>query len=247
MQKIDDLYDATHVGEFHQRNVVVTSTGVLVLFAFITYVVDEFSSYQSIQYKTSTDNGINWGSWIMVNDGVDNWIGDNLDVCIDGSDNIYIVFPAWGEDISFIKLTYNSGTWNIGAFTQAIPAGTKEFRYPSICVRSNGDIWIGAEKKSTSYFHTAYSTDGGDTWTQVTETNTSDTCGGIRIYPIGSDIHAIVSSGVNIKHYIYTSSWDSGTIIESNPLYPMSRVSVVKISDTEVWIAFVENPASWGG
>jgi hypothetical protein len=225
------IVNAEHIYYTQQRKLVKTSDGKLVIFA-VTIDVD-WNEY--IQYKVSSDGGSSWGSWITAIDCT-NEIGENtenFDLCIDANDNIYLVCTD-DYSIWFRILTYSSGTWSNGTL-RTVYTYASYIRYlkPSICLKSNGDIWIAVVRRNTNYFRWYYSTDSGASWSN-SSIDTGNLVQCVYIYPISTGIYTLVNSAGTILQYVVGGS--GSTVVSS--VTSTSYIGVVKISDTEVWLFY---------
>lgn len=219
-----------------QRKLLKSSNGTLLLFAKVgTWV----------KYKTSSD-GITWSAWI----GCSGSTKYSFDVYIDSNDDIYLVH-YYGK---FRKLTYSGGTWSVGSEVTIQSNG----RYSTVITkRSNGDLWVSDRGSCQAY--TYYSTDGGSTWNTSAMHIPGNGIWGVKLESVGTEIWLFAFSmgtypGRNlVKLYKYTTSWSSGVEILSNT-YLSPPGAVLKISDTNIWIAvpdatglklFNYNGSSW--
>jgi len=207
----------------NQHRIVETSDGKHVVFGH------NVNSVQ-IAYKVSTDDGATFGSWVTV---YNTPTVNDFDVYIDASNNILLAIGTTGQTMYFIKMTYGSGTWSIGSTVTASGA-VSCYRSASITKRANGDIWIAGANSAETGFYGCYSTDGGATWSQTAFVSAAYTYQ-ITIIPKGSDIWAFSETTTGFKYFIYTSSWNSGTVITTSFLG--SGHSVGKVSDSEIYLA----------
>jgi hypothetical protein len=127
----------------NQRQSVVTSTGIIIVFYNSGSVAPG-----GLVYRTSADNGGTWSSAVQVDSAQ---TGD-FSVAIDGSDNIYIAYENF--NIYARKLTFVSGTtWTIGSqntvitTTNCVDGLTSGDIYtqPQISIISGGTIFIDTE------------------------------------------------------------------------------------------------------
>ena len=218
-----------------QRKLLKSSNGTLLLF---TYLGDGVSN--RIQYKTSSDDGISWSSWIDCSFGRDILVDSshNFDVQIDSSDNIYIVSPDKYTNLYYEKLTYSGGSWSNGTPTY-ISGLSSAGQRPSILIRANGDIWIVTADRTYGAGKYLYSTDGGSSWSSSANTPNNLFGYGHKLIEVNGKIWCICPyyTGVwGLQYFIYDTSWDAGNVIVTGSTTD-GDIGVVKISDTEVWVA----------
>lgn len=218
-----------------QRKIVVTSTGKLVAFC------GPNSNY--LQYKVSNDEGLTWQNPTNISI-TPSWI-DSFDIKIDSSDNIYLVYSLGGTGTYFIKLTYSGGnTWTTGTEYQVESNG---YNIPVLALRSNGDIWVAVYSGSNAYMY--YSTNSGQTWNTANLGSVGGNIGSHALLPKGSNIWYICTwytgSYGQVRQFEYSTSWDTGTTVSSDAACWQDELSVTKISDSNIWISYMDNNWEW--
>ena len=216
-----------------QRKILKCTTGRLVLISGLGT-----TSPQGLCYNTSDDNGDTWNGWIQI---YSNTTAGSNDAFIDANNNIYIAFTYTGG-IKFVKLTYNAEpqTWSVGT---SVIVDNNMSGLPSICQRSNGDLFIsGKYYANNKYLDYAISTNGGVSWTgnHSIQINASYSIVSAICFPYSTKIRIIINvqGGTNnITEWEYDTGVSSignvGTASASSGNY----IGFLKISDSEYYTA----------
>lgn len=225
---IDTSTKAVSTAFSQQRSIWKTDAGKLILFANVNNI---------LKYKTSTDNGDNWSSWVTVFTSSNTIY--SFDTFMDANNNVYLVM--WDFDnsthrLKFIKLTYSVGSWSIGS---TINVTSSNSGHPVITQRSNGDLWVG-RCYSFSTFSNIYcniSTNDGTSWNTTANfayTNSQV----VSLIPKDSYIWAIVQGNSKLRIYQYDSSWDAGTNIAASGITDSPEsLGVLKVSNSKIYVA----------
>ena len=216
-----------------QRKIVKASNGTLLL--FVTTTVNK------IQYKKSTDNGDSWGAWIDVETTYAQSSSSGIDVVIDDSDNIYLVWINTNNTVYLKKLTYSAGAWSVGTRRTV---STTTYWLPTIVKRSSGQLFVthAHTHSGINDLHACWSDDDGVTWNESFHQvstgylNFND----ISSIIIGTTVWAIIKYGAtNLIYNIWddnTNTWGSNQTIASVSQY-YGRLGVGKVSDSEIYVA----------
>jgi len=203
------------------RQIVRASNGTLVLFSKIDTL--------DLAYKISTDNGNTWSSsWTNVITTMTQFYG--FDAYIDSSDDIHIAVGGYitSSKTLYQKLSYVSGnTWTVESL---VTVASQTPYYGNFVERSNGDYAIA----SRDYYN--YSDDSGATWSAITHPASSKFRPNGHI-AVGSDIWLFSNDSGTINYYIYTTSFGSAQQVATGITYVNDAMSVLKISDTDIWVA----------
>ncbi len=216
----------------NQRKLVRTSSGTLVLFCVIEGLVGN-----DVKYKTSTDNGTNWSSWIDAYATTDvAYRAADFDIYLDSNDDILL---TWGQPsgnyIKFRKLTNNGDdTWANGTIVEIDNSVSIQ---PTITRRSNDDICVAARSGSTNKLWFYLSDDEGLNWATVDKSappyNTPEM---VDILPVGSDVWIFIRNGARLDVQKFSGSWASTNISTTLPA-SNGTLCTLKVSDTEIYVA----------
>lgn len=218
--------------------------------SLIMFVTRTESSTLYVSYKTSTDGGTTWSSWVNITPHANvrtstSYNYSMLSCCMDADSNIYI---GWrcnhtggnSSTLCFTRLNYSSGSWSEGT-----PYVTTNFpgRF-TFAVTSSGTIWVVGNSNDSGYgtMYLKYSTDNGSTWTD----STSDfPIRGHIVTPSGSYVKVIYqnnsSPGSILESTFNGSSWTSPSTVASSVSRLDDSFSVLRVSDSEIYVSALKS------
>jgi len=135
----DQVNHSQATGMAKDRHVVKSSDGTVVI------LYQGGSSPAGIRAKKTSDDGITWTNLGGASGStqVDTSTTTAFSLCLDASDNIYVVYQR-SDDIYFRKLTYwvSGSTWTVGT-ERSVEVDGKSSYNPTIIREDNGKIWVG--------------------------------------------------------------------------------------------------------
>jgi len=226
--------NASYIARPVTRKILKSSNGTLLYF---------YIDKQYIRYKTSSDDGVTWDvAWTAAYTQPEGREIGDLDVAIDGSDNIYCSWNYSGWDLYpyFLKLSYSAGVWTPGS---AVVVYSESHHETNIVVRANGDLWI-VGFDGGQYVRSYYSTDGGANWNKVTNFNLGTNCTDCSAIAVGDDVWCFIRKAYNNTLVVtkYTTSWSATETVTSDCVAPTtvasgSAAGTAAISSSEVYVA----------
>ncbi len=199
----------------------------------------------SITFRTSTDNGVSWGSKVKVA----NLSCSNcpMHLAVSGA-NVYLSFTSGNPagDIYF-KRSSDSGTTWMPEFNLSSNPG-KSFD-PRMAISGSNIyvIWTQGNSEGTSYdIFFRRSTDSGSTWkSKINLSNDPGNSGNARIVASASSVHVVWEGVTGVLDIFYKRSTSSGSSWESvrnisegkGGLY--STDPQIAISGTKVYVAWI--------
>jgi hypothetical protein len=106
-----------------------------------------------------------------------------FDAHMNSDGDIYVAYIETStNDLKFVKLTFDGGTWLVGAPATVYDGGDSS--YPCICKLSAGRLWIAYTRLSgvDYYISAKVSTDDGETWTAASDPGDTLTSGDDSAY-----------------------------------------------------------------
>ena len=146
--------EAPEMENVNRTNILKSSSGEFILFY-------DNDTETEIYYMVSNDC-INWSEPILVTDD-----GKYPNATIDSSNNVHLTFTN-GTSVSYVKFTYSSGEWSMGAVKEVQGVTPNEtYYYPLVATLSDNTVWVCYKTiiLGDHYFYATYSDDDGDTWT----------------------------------------------------------------------------------
>ena len=219
-----------------QRKIIKTSTGTLIAFNKV--------AKGRIQYKVSTNGGVDWSSWSS------DVYYDNaneityIDVFLDSNDDLLVAIGyKYGSvyRMYFKRLTYQGNdTWTIGNLITVQGDNVRAWRSPHIAIRSNGDIWLVYRRTNTAFFYYNVSVDGGTTWSAYSFNECSDVIMDLSILAKDDNIWVFTNTQVDLDLDLWEyngASWSSLEISGDAGYDNFGQISSIKIANDDIWLA----------
>jgi len=214
---------------------------------------------QGVAYRKTTDGGASWdvlrtvataGGTVAVAVWYDQWTpGDT------SGTKIHVVYSDdFTDDYYYTYLDTSSDTFPT---PEPIVLGTAinetSVGVPGITKGAGGDLFLSGSFNTTAGGKVAKSTDGGDSWSDVTPSGWSTVAADqIQLLPLltGNDVVAIKAETVSnaIKYQIYDESndqwpatWTSIATLVDNATYDQWFSATIKKSTGDVYLAFTNN------
>ncbi len=210
-----------------QRKLVRTSDNYL----HRVYTKYDGSNYR-VYYAKSTDGGSTWAESVLTDAGVNN---THPSIATDSEDNLWVVYEKYNEGIKYKK--YNGLSWE-----NEQDISSDSGHVPAIAVDSNDNIHV--------VWHTGtgkicYRTYNGTAWSSIQNLRESN----YPQYPsIAIDtnnyIHVVwqelnmTTNTYNIKHRMYTSSWQPIHNITTGETYNQEYPCIATDTSGNAWIVW---------
>jgi len=235
-----------------QSYILRVSSGVLLCF----YWKDTPDYNNDLWYNVSSDGGVTWNNEIKIISDItfSNWSWFN--VALDSSQNFYVAYyNPNASHIDVRKFTYSGGTWTDPG-SDLTWCGITGSQAPFVMIHSDGTIWVSGGGTVAGNFKSAYSTDGGTSWTTSANINTGlpgfNDKVPIKLYEVGSEVWAFAqqygSSAGKISLNKWNGSvWGAYNIAIDSPITTGNSYNydACVISSTEVWLAYTKS--NYGG
>jgi len=210
-----------------QRKLVRTSDNYL----HRVYTKYDGSNYR-VYYAKSTDGGSTWTETVLTEPGVD---CKNPAIATDSEDNLWVVYEKYNDGIKYKK--YNGLSWE-----NEQDISSDSGHVPAIAVDSNDNIHV---VWYTDTGKICYKTYNGTAWSSIQNLRESN----YPQYPsIAIDtnnyIHVVwqekntTTNTYNIKHRMYTSSWQPIHNITSGETYNQTYPSIATDTGGNAWIVW---------
>jgi len=216
-----------------QRKLVRTSDNYL----HRVYTKYDGSNYR-IYYAKSTDGGSTWTESVLTEPGTD---CKNPAIASDSEDNLWVVYEKYNDGIKYKK--YNGLSWEN---EQDVSSGDWG-HVPAIAVDSNDNIHVVWYTAYGMYL-IRYKTYNGTTWETTQEIRTGNSNTNPQYPSIAIDtnnyIHVVwqekntTTNTYNIKHRMYTSSWQLIHNITTGETYNQEYPCIATDTSGNAWIVW---------
>jgi len=211
-----------------QRKLVRTSDNYL----HRVYTKYDGSNYR-VYYAKSTDGGSTWTESVLTEPGVD---CKNPAIATDSEDNLWVVYEKYNDGIKYKK--YNGLSWE----NEQDISGDDFGHVPAISVDSNDNIHV---VWYTDTGKICYRTYNGTAWSSIQnlrEINhpqypsiAIDTNNYIHV--LWQELNTTTNT-YNIKHRMYTSSWQPVHNITTGETYDQKYPSIATDTSGNAWIVW---------